>query len=1123
MLTPTFPPSGIPSGSNEPVATKPDEGAPVTPGFSGWIRHKVSKLAGFFAGVSWGEAVRFASVRLADRTVRIEKDPDDEFYDASSSLENLIPGNRSPLSSPAINPQQREQRQRRKQQIMEAFQEGELHCRGVNLTPRERARGLELNYQWDKVEPRPAICLKQGVPVKLFDMAELHLGLLPVKELFSFKKDIGSDYFKESAHTEFSRQLLPNREALLDKMEEHSACQASLYRPCSSGRLMPHGRHQSGHHNKAITPSCLPLNESIIEGYRKQHYQCVIINVPFTLESLCQQLHKKARLEKAMGIEALPLAFYHVESGTIEEILYLDDHGITPETLPELASNIDRLIKFKSACCCPDLDDVLSRLPPSRLLAQLMALPEQVLRISAKTTDLEITALVAVRNNDLGILKRCHERGANLNAMYEIEGRYMNLLGFLTHMDESSDPDIMARRHDLGKFLYQQGCRVLVTDSVFEKFPKLSVFMLDQGEMYRKGTCPSLAVSTLLNKWAEGGITESEFRTGLDAFKKEYSYDELALNYSYYIGQELSSYAEQERDFYRRRKYPEYLKRSNINEHTLKETKKKLSMIIARMASTGLHVNPELVGKVLLYFCPAAGFALDNDQQPDPALPYEEKIKQFVNETLDTLKRIQATDPEQAARQSLIKAMSDPGPTQLDHRHAVPPEFLWLQQLIQLPPDTANKSYHQLARLAVRHYYQTPHPSQLEKMILCKPEQPEPLRPFHAEDHIARCQVLAEGIMPLFAEHDARFQTLFQNHPGLHELVPLAMVYHDVVAEVEDKEQEESRAADLFERDMIASGQYPASLVTLVANALRNKSTNTMAPVKPPYISDQSCPEEERLVRHLVRLPDNLDLIRVMPVPPDWTTPYPAGSWKFGFDIRKLDIPDNLKANTTFMNHFEALMEGAKALAYTTGGAPPNDLSDSGSYLKRHHLVKNNDTRRYKVSRAVYAYDSVIEALDDNVRRAIAKQAGLHTCQADHSRTRVKFENRQAECLSTDPEGREFLTAIHDEQELRQVRLPAGMTVQEKLMFEKQGPDCLPEDKRKQVEREVARLRHSGIQPPLGTLTQETLADERAKATLKKHYGIDVVPEDRFCGYNDDGSGKTVRLLVPRRKKENPT
>ena len=225
-----------------------------------------------------------------------------------------------------------------------------------------------------------------------------------------------------------------------------------------------------------------------------------------------------------------------------------------------------------------------------------------------------------------------------------------------------------------------------------------------------------------------------------------------------------------------------------------------------------------------------------------------------------------------------------------------------------------------------------------------------------------------------------------------------------------------------------------------------------------------------------------------------------------------MDLPETMANKQEFKKSFDSLMEGAKALAYVTGGKPKSDLSTSGNYLNSQNLRDITQKRKLKVARADSAYDSVIAALDDNVRRAIARKAGFTTCQADHSKKTVN-KSLQASCLIID-EDRQALNAIHSESELRQVRLP-GMSVLDKLRFEQEFTDCLEPEAKAQVESEVKRLREQGIQPALGTLTQETLKSRAAQKKLRNDYDLDVVEAKRFCGYGQDGRKQYTTIMVP--------
>ncbi|WP_196221425.1 hypothetical protein, partial [Sansalvadorimonas verongulae] len=132
--------------------------------------------------------------------------------------------------------------------------------------------------------------------------------------------------------------------------------------------------------------------------------------------------------------------------------------------------------------------------------------------------------------------------------------------------------------------------------------------------------------------------------------------------------------------------------------------------------------------------------------------------------------------------------------------------FGWLRSLYSFAPDTEGKSYPELAQLAINRYYCMPHQNWAERYAMGSNEVPTLFRKDHGVDHVTRTQILSEALLELFPKHDQTYKELLNNNPGLKELIPLAMVYHDVTAEAEDKSLEELHAAEIFERDMIASG-----------------------------------------------------------------------------------------------------------------------------------------------------------------------------------------------------------------------------------------------------------------------------------------------------------------------------
>ena len=130
----------------------------------------------------------------------------------------------------------------------------------------------------------------------------------------------------------------------------------------------------------------------------------------------------------------------------------------------------------------------------------------------------------------------------------------------------------------------------------------------------------------------------------------------------------------------------------------------------------------------------------------------------------------------------------------------------------------------------------------------------------------------------------------------------------------------------------------------------------------------------------------------------------------------------------------------------------------------------------------------MINALDNNIRRVIAKAAGITTCTEDHAKESVQRHGGRLPCL-VESNGRDILTAIHSELELGQVQVPKKMTVRHKLMFEQLYQPgkigYLPEAISRELEQERGRLKEQGIQPPLGTLTQAVLASPQPRPRLR--------------------------------------
>ncbi|WP_257295253.1 hypothetical protein, partial [Endozoicomonas sp. YOMI1] len=113
----------------------------------------------------------------------------------------------------------------------------------------------------------------------------------------------------------------------------------------------------------------------------------------------------------------------------------------------------------------------------------------------------------------------------------------------------------------------------------------------------------------------------------------------------------------------------------------------------------------------------------------------------------------------------------------------------WLEALLASPPifdppemQRAGR-YRTITREAGQHYYQNPHPG-LAKNILARGIKPR-YRECHGLDHALRTQLATEFLLEILTDFHPPFKELLKQHQLLQELLPIAELYHDAVAEVE--------------------------------------------------------------------------------------------------------------------------------------------------------------------------------------------------------------------------------------------------------------------------------------------------------------------------------------------------
>ena len=413
----------------------------------------------------------------------------------------------------------------------------------------------------------------------------------------------------------------------------------------------------------------------------------------------------------------------------------------------------------------------------------------------------------------------------------------------------------------------------------------------------------------------------------------------------------------------------------------------------------------------------------------------------------------------------------------------------WLTALLATPPAFDRCEFARVGRYRAitqtvgQHYYQYHHPNSAPNITTNSAEYVH--RRYHGIDHALRTQMATEFLIEILPSYHKPFRQLLDTYPALPELLKIAEFYHDAVAEDEPKNTEESRASELFERDMQALDEYPDELITLVATALKNKNSNEMSPVQTPFSADDQCSGEELLLRQVLRFGDVVDILRLLPLQEDFlevkdnfvTDPVSAHREPDKFDPQAIELLAVVN-NPMFTRKIKAALLTFRDLAALTGGW--HHESENPAAV-RHQLRVDNQQRRLLVEHSHDPYTQMRVVLDDLVRLEIAKRADISTC-LDQDGHRDYVNNGSAPgCWDKMRGAAGAYHKLHSEVELRQVQVPEEMTLSEKVRFiaESELPDAdrlaLSSTISSRIDGEINRLRQEGIQPATGTPSQDEL------------------------------------------------
>jgi hypothetical protein len=331
-------------------------------------------------------------------------------------------------------------------------------------------------------------------------------------------------------------------------------------------------------------------------------------------------------------------------------------------------------------------------------------------------------------------------------------------------------------------------------------------------------------------------------------------------------------------------------------------------------------------------------------------------------------------------------------------------------------------------------------------------------------------------------------------------LLQLAVIYHDAAAEDATKQQEEQQSAYYFSRDL--QGKFPQHLLSKVALALEYKEDDILE------IKRQNTDQSISKYLEIIRFADRMDYIRCSSISSDFPNFNDGELSSELFNANILNLPTqeqqqfstNNDTKTLFQRNLEAAMHGAVDLAAVAGGYN-EDLREKGSYEHRYKL--NIDNQRIKIAfeRTDSPITQLTELLDNNVRRLIAKLAGINTCTYP----------KHLLCMPDIKNG--VIRGIHSTwNDLNQIKILENMTLLEKMQCEHDFK-ILSQTTLDAINLEVARLIENGLQMSLGTLTQDTLKSDAVRKVLNER-GFDVINESRHRGYNLNGDKQYQDMLV---------
>ena len=966
-------------------------------------------------------------------------------------------------------------REYQRKEILLAVTQGRFALREIE--PEKERTYLDQKYK----APRPVCFIQYGMPIAARSSTLRNVvGILNPEVLAVYKGNALTRQLVNSrkAVDELSEKCLCDVRQIQIKVWELAERRWDIYNGFTSGHLQPDGTFtlpKLKAYRVDRDSVLMPFPELLTTGYDKSQIKCYCINKEDGSRNITDILKEKRTLENTLGTGPLPLAVYCEHSGTLE--VYFDEE-LEGNQLAHNEACLDGLAVFHNIK--PEIFRGILNLLPMKLKLETLnkiELKEKPLRSSTLNELIEMVSNPACYNPER--LHAIKDSGFSFAEHFHFEGKFTTLIELFIKNQQSQfsienynsgKPDKSAGKNPNSK---------IKAELLFYDLIRCGAMNAEKQTISMSDTPPYLCNFILAAFPAKNSYGFWQFMIhpiDFPAIKVEL--DRICRT----THEDLDSFLIYAliRPFTHQRKFVFFRHHLLTLFYYGVAPNKKMFDEVRQTTS-------ELSDKKIR-------ISLGNYSTEDYLEWVEELYRQREQDPFYQSWPAQVEEAKQAIAKlrASLDLHTEPKPTPCPEADYDLSELQFVIDAFSKPPVLANAQDNEESILKIlQHYYRRPGPERVLS-YLHHESLPTVWKPMHPCSHVLRARNNALWYMELLE----KFQ-LLKCTEDEKTLLALAAIYHDAAAEDVGKDREEKKSAEYFKRDL--TGQYPQALLDDVALALESKENDG---------DDDSLPATIRGYLRILRFADRVDIIRCTGVENNFPGLTALNSDLSKFNASLLDLPPELskftadpKKKSRFQRHLEAAMHGAADLALVTGHL----LHDHrpSPYAHSYQLTPEAEKLTAQFERTPMPVGKMDDFVNDNVRRKIARLAGIPTC-SDPDHRKCRTDTQQG-----------ITWGIHNSwYDLQQIRIPDCMTRLEKMQCE-YDMGVLSAETREAIAAEVQRLKSRGIPMNLGTLTQETLRSMPAKRKLEER-GLIVVTEKRLRGYDKAGNARSEEMLVPR-------